>query len=68
MMKVKRSDIGIEYRTPSNPKKSGSNNAKPTPNTTSRIIERSVEATAFPIACRKIKQDLLIQARTIMHK
>ena len=68
MMKVKISDIGIEYRTPSNAKKSGSNNAKPTPNTTSRIIERSVEATAFPIVCRKIKQALLIHARMIMHR
>lgn len=50
--KVSASETGIEYRTPSSPKRIGSRRAKPTPNTTSLIIEMTVEASAFPRDCR----------------
>ena len=58
----------MEYSTPSKPKNTGSSRAKPTPNTTSRIIDRAVDAAALPMACRKIKQALLMQAKITMHR
>ena len=48
MMAVRRSDTGMEYSTPSSPKKTGSKNANPTPKTISRIIDSRVEDTALP--------------------
>ena len=48
--KVRISDSGIEYKTPSRPKKSGSKSAKPTPKTISRTMDSSVDSAAFPIA------------------
>ena len=68
MIKVRISDTGMEYKTPFNPKNSGSSSAKPTPNITSRNMDSSVEASALPTACRKMKQALLMQARIIMHR
>ena len=47
---VRMSDSGIEYKTPSRPKKTGRSNAKPTPKTISRTMESTVDSTAFPIA------------------
>ena len=66
--KVRASETGMEYNTPSSPKKIGSNNANPTPNTTSRNMDKNVDAKALPTACRKMKHALLTQARTIKHK
>ena len=57
-----------ENKTPSSPQNRGSKTANPTPNTTSRSMESAVDAAAFPIACKKIKHALLIQAITIIHK
>ena len=48
--KVRISDIGMEYSTPSKPKISGNTNAKPTPKTTSRNMDSIVEARALPKA------------------
>ena len=48
IMNVSTSETGMEYRTPSNPKKIGSRRAKPTPKTISRIREIKVDASAFP--------------------
>lgn len=62
------SDTGIEYKTPSSSKNSGSNRAKPTPKTTSLIMERIVDSLAFPMACRKIKHALFTQAKTIIQR
>ena len=56
------SDTGIEYNTPSSPKKTGSSSASPTPNTISRAIDSSVEAAALPIACRKMNAALFTHA------
>ena len=47
---VRMSDSGIEYKTPSSPKKRGSSRANPTPNTISRTIDKTVDSAAFPIA------------------
>ena len=58
---VKKSETGMEYSTPSKPKKTGSSSAKPTPNTISRTMDSAVDAAALPIAWRKIKQALLTQ-------
>ena len=66
--KVRISDTGMEYSTPSKPKNTGSSRAKPTPNTTSRNMDSSVEASALPTACRKMKHALLTQARIIMQR
>lgn len=68
MKNVSISDSGIEYKTPSRPKKTGSKTANPTPNTISRIIESTVEDTALPIACKKMKQALFTHANTIIHR
>ena len=68
MIKVRISDTGMEYSTPSNPKNTGSNRAKPTPNTTSRNMDSSVDVSALPTACKKIKHALLTQASTIMQR
>lgn len=62
------SDTGIEYSTPSRPKTIGRASAKPTPNTISRIMERAVDAAAFPIACRNINVALFTHAGISMHK
>lgn len=62
------SETGMEYKIPSKPKKIGRSSAKPTPNTTSRIIDNAVDAAALPMACRKMKQALFTQAKIIMHK
>ena len=48
IMNVSTSETGMEYRTPSNPKKIGSRRAKPTPKTISRIREIKVDARALP--------------------
>ena len=64
---VSASDRGMEYSTPSSPKKNGSSSANPTPKTISRIMERIVEAAALPMACKKMKHALFTQAKTIMH-
>ena len=66
--KVRTSDTGMEYRTPSSPKNTGSSRANPTPNTTSRNRESMVEASALPTACKKMKQALFTQARIIMQR
>lgn len=66
--KVKISETGIEYSTPSRPKNTGSSRAKPTPNTNSRNMESSVDASALPTACKKIKHALLTQAKIIMQR
>ena len=66
--KVKISDTGMEYRTPSNPKNIGNNKAKPTPNTISLTMESIVDSAAFPMACKKMKQDLFTQAKINIHK
>ena len=58
----------MEKSTPSSPKNSGRTRAKPTPKTISRTMESSVEDTALPMACRKIKQALLTQASTTMQR
>ena len=58
----------MEYRTPSSPKKTGSNSAKPTPKTISRTMDSAVDAAALPIACRKIKQALFTHAKITMHR
>ena len=58
----------MEYNTPSRPKNTGSSTAKPTPNTTSRNMDSSVEVSALPTACRKMRHALLIQASTIMQR
>ena len=68
MINVRISDTGMEYSTPSRPKNTGSNSAKPTPNTTSRNMDSSVEVSALPTACRKMKHALLTQASTIMQR
>ena len=68
MTAVRISDSGMEYSTPSNPKNRGRRSASPTPNTISRTIESNVDSTARPIACRKMKVALLMQAKTIIHK
>ena len=68
MIKVRISDTGMEYSTPSKPKNTGNNRAKPTPNTTSRNIDNSVEASALPTACKKMKHALLMQAKTIIQR
>lgn len=65
---VKISDTGIEYKTPSSLKKIGKRRAKPTLNTISRTIEGIVEATALPIACKKINVALLTQANIIIQR
>mgnify|MGYP002593831164 FL=1 len=44
----------MEYRTPLRAKNLGSNIAKPTPKTTSRIMESAVDSAALPIACKKM--------------
>lgn len=49
---VRISDTGIEYKTPSNPKKIGRIIANPTPNTISLTIDKNVDASAFPSDCR----------------
>ena len=66
--KVKISDTGMEYSTPSSPKNIGRRRANPTPNTTSRNRESMVEASALPTAYKKMKQALFTQARIIMHR
>ena len=58
----------MEKSTPSRPKKRGRSRAKPTPNTTSRTMERMVDSRAFPMACRKMKQALFTQARIIRQR
>ena len=68
MIKVKISETGMEYRTPSRPKKTGRSNAKPTPNTTSRNMESMVDANALPTACKKMKHALLTHAKIIMQR
>lgn len=68
MTAVKISETGIEYRTPSSPKNTGSMRAKPTPKIISLTMESMVEAMAFPIACKKINAALLMQAKIIMHR
>ena len=68
MRKVRTSDTGMEYSTPSRPKNSGRTRAKPTPKTTSRNMESIVEANALPRAYRNMKQALLTQAKTIMQR
>ena len=68
MIKVRTSETGMEYSTPSSPKDNGNSSAKPTPNTTSRNMDSSVDASALPTACRKMKQALFTQASTIMHR
>lgn len=45
---VRISDMGIEYSTPTSPKKTGRISAKPTPNMISLIIESAVDSTALP--------------------
>ena len=65
---VSISDIGMEYSTPSSPKNTGNINANPTPKTISLTMDSAVEATAFPIACKKINVALFTQAKIIMHK
>ena len=47
---VRISDTGIEYRTPSRPKKAGRMMASPTPNTISLTTDSIVESAALPIA------------------
>ena len=68
MINVRISDTGMEYSTPSRPKNTGSSSAKPTPNTTSRNMDSSVDENALPTACRKMKHALLTQASTIMQR
>ena len=68
MKKVRISEIGMEYSTPSRPKNRGRSSAKPTPQMTSRNMDSSVEERAFPSACKKMKQALLTQASTIMQR
>ena len=68
MTKVNTSDTGMEYSTPSRPKKRGSSSAKPTPNATSRTMESIVDENALPTACKKMKQALFTQASTIMQR
>lgn len=68
MIKVRISDTGMEYSTPSRPKNTGSSRAKPTPNTTSRNMDNSVDESALPTACKKMKHALLTQARIIMQR
>ena len=65
---VRISEQGMEYRTPSRPKNRGSSSAKPTPNRISRTMDRAVDAAALPMACRKMKDALLTQAKTIMQR
>ncbi len=57
---VSTSLTGMEYSTPFSTKNRGSTSAKPTPNTISRTMESIVEATALPIAWRKMKAALLM--------
>lgn len=52
MTKVSKSEIGIEYSTPSKPNQIGSNSAKPTPNKISRTIESIVDSIALPSDCK----------------
>ena len=52
MMNVSRSETGMEYSTPSRPKNTGSSRAKPTPNTTSRTMDSTVDSSALPRDCR----------------
>ncbi len=66
--KVSASETGMEYSTPSSPKNTGSSSAKPTPNTTSRNMDSSVDASALPTACRKMKHALFTQADTIRQR
>ena len=68
MRNVRTSETGMEYNTPSSPKNTGSSSANPTPNTTSRNMDSSVEGSALPTACKKMKHALLTQASTIMHR
>ena len=42
--------MGMEYNTPSSPKNRGSSRAKPTPNTTSRTMDRAVDSAALAMA------------------
>ena len=58
----------MEYRTPLSAKNLGSKIAKPTPKTTSRIIESAVDSAALPIACKKMKQALLTHASGSMQR
>ena len=58
----------MEYKTPSSPQNMGSKTANPTPNATSRSIESAVDAAAFPMACKKMKHALLMQAIIIIHR
>ena len=62
MHAVSKSDAGMEYKTPSRPKNTGSSSAKPTPNTISRTIESIVDSAALPMACMKMKVALFTQA------
>lgn len=52
MINVRISESGIEYKTPSRPKKSGKSKANPIPKTTSRPIDSSVDNSAFPNDCK----------------
>lgn len=52
MTKVSKSEIGIEYSTPSKPNQIGSNSAKSTPNKISRTIESIVDSIALPSDCK----------------
>lgn len=63
---VRISETGMEYSTPSSPKKSGSRSAKPTPNTISRTMERRVEAAALPHGLQK-NEGRFVDARRNHH-
>ncbi len=68
MIKVRISETGMEYSTPSRPKKIGRNNAKPTSNTTSRNMEIVVDANVLSTACKKMMHALLIHAKIVMQR
>ena len=46
--KVRASDTGMDHSTPSSPRNNGSSRAKPTPNTTSRTMDSTVDSRASP--------------------
>lgn len=64
----RKSDKGIEYRTPLSPNFIGSKSANPTPNIISLTIDNIVDSSALPIACKKIKHALLTQANIIIQR
>ena len=60
--------FGLDGVLYSMPKNTGSSSAKPTPNTTSRNMDSSVDENALPTACWKMMHALLSQASTIMQR